>query len=236
MNKIIVLNQKSYMEYNEVLNFINEIKDNIRRDLNVIICPSSIYLPYYKGKYDFKLGSQNVYIKNITGEYTSKSLKSMGVNYVIIGHFERKYYLNEDSNLINLKIKDAINNNLIPIVCLGETKEEKELLRTGDVLIRQLKEYFKDVDVKEDILIAYEPGYSIGTSILPTTSELEEVIKLIKDNIFRKYNCNIKVLYGGSVDETNIEKLNKIKDLDGYLIGKNSSSSAKIIQIMNKID
>ena len=227
MNKIIVLNQKSYMEYNEVLNFINEIKDNIRRDLDVIICPSSIYLPYYKGKYDFKLGSQNVYIKNITGEYTSKSLKSMGVNYVIIGHFERKYYLNEDSNLINLKIKDAINNNLIPIVCLGETKEEKELLRTGDVLIRQLK---------EDILIAYEPGYSIGTSILPTTSELEEVIKLIKDNIFRKYNCNIKVLYGGSVDETNIEKLNKIKDLDGYLIGKNSSSSAKIIQIMNKID
>ena len=151
MNKIIVLNQKSYMEYNEVLNFINEIKDNIRRDLDVIICPSSIYLPYYKGKYDFKLGSQNVYIKNITGEYTSKSLKSMGVNYVIIGHFERKYYLNEDSNLINLKIKDAINNNLIPIVCLGETKEEKELLRTGDVLIRQLKEYFKDVDVKEDI-------------------------------------------------------------------------------------
>ena len=132
MNKIIVLNQKSYMEYNEVLNFINEIKDNIRRDLDVIICPSSIYLPYYKGKYDFKLGSQNVYIKNITGEYTSKSLKSMGVNYVIIGHFERKYYLNEDSNLINLKIKDAINNNLIPIVCLGETKEEKELLRTGD--------------------------------------------------------------------------------------------------------
>ena len=96
MNKIIVLNQKSYMEYNEVLNFINEIKDNIRRDLDVIICPSSIYLPYYKGKYDFKLGSQNVYIKNITGEYTSKSLKSMGVNYVIIGHFERKYYLNED--------------------------------------------------------------------------------------------------------------------------------------------
>ena len=142
MNKIIVLNQKSYMEYNEVLNFINEIKDNIRRDLDVIICPSSIYLPYYKGKYDFKLGSQNVYIKNITGEYTSKSLKLMGVNYVIIGHFERKYYLNEDSNLINLKIKDAINNNLIPIVCLGETKEEKELLRTGDVLIRQLKEYF----------------------------------------------------------------------------------------------
>lgn len=71
---------------------------------------------------------------------------------------------------------------------------------------------------------------------MPTTSELEEVIKLIKDNIFRKYNCNIKVLYGGSVDELNIEKLNKIKDLDGYLIGKNSSSSTKIIQIMDKID
>ncbi len=236
MNKIIVLNQKSYMEYNEVLDFINNIKDNIRRDLDVIICPSSIYLPYYKGKYDFKLGSQNVYIKNITGEYTSKSLKSMGVNYVLVGHFERKQYLHESNELINLKIKDAINNNIIPIVCLGETKEEKELLKTGDVLIKQLKEYFKDVDVKEDILIAYEPGYSIGTSILPTTSELEEVIKLIKDNIFRKYNCNIKVLYGGSVDETNIEKLNKIKDLDGYLIGKNSSSSAKIIQIMDKID
>ena len=231
MNKIIVLNQKSYMEYNEVLDFINNIKDNIRRDLDVIICPSSIYLPYYKGKYDFKLG-----IKNITGEYTSKSLKSMGVNYVLVGHFERKQYLHESNELINLKIKDAINNNIIPIVCLGETKEEKELLKTGDVLIKQLKEYFKDVDVKEDIVIAYEPGYSIGTSILPSTSELEEVIKLIKDNIFRKYNCNIKVLYGGSVDELNIEKLNKIKDLDGYLIGKNSSSSTKIIQIMDKID
>ena len=234
MNKIIVLNQKSYMEYNEVLDFINNIKDNIRRDLDVIICPSSIYLPYYKGKYDFKLGSQNVYIKNITGEYTSKSLKSMGVSYVLVGHFERKQYLHESNELINLKIKDAINNNIIPIVCLGETKEE-ELLKTGDVLIKQLKEYFKDVDVKEDIVIAYEPGYSIGTSILPTTSELEEVIKLIKDNIFRKYNCNIKVLYGGSVDELNIEKLNKIKDLDGYLIGKNSSSSANIIQIMDNI-
>ena len=109
-------------------------------------------------------------------------------------------------------------------------------MSSDNITMEALKEYFKDVDVKEDIVIAYEPGYSIGTSILPSTSELEEVIKLIKDNIFRKYNCNIKVLYGGSVDELNIEKLNKIKDLDGYLIGKNSSSSTKIIQIMDKID
>lgn len=236
MKKIVVLNQKSYMDYDEVLDFISNIKDNIRRDLDVIICPSNIYIPYYKGKYDFKLGSQNLYINNITGECTSRCLKSLGVSYALIGHYERKYYLNEDSSLINLKIKDAIKNNIVPIVCFGESKEEKELLKTGDVLVKQLKEYFKDIDVKEDIIIAYEPGYSIGTNLIPTNKEIEEAINLIKNNIFRKYNVNIRVLYGGSIDEKNIEELNKIKEIDGYLIGKSSVSSSKIIEIMNKID
>ena len=121
-------------------------------------------------------------------------------------------------------------------MCFGESKEEKELLKTGDVLVKQLKEYFKDIDVKEDIIIAYEPGYSIGTNLIPTNKEIEEVINLIKNNIFRKYNVNIRVLYGGSIDEKNIEELNKIKEIDGYLIGKSSVSSSKIIEIMNKID
>ena len=106
MKKIVVLNQKSYMDYDEVLDFISNIKDNIRRDLDVIICPSNIYIPYYKGKYDFKLGSQNLYINNITGECTSRCLKSLGVSYALIGHYERKYYLNEESPLYSTLIKD----------------------------------------------------------------------------------------------------------------------------------
>ena len=159
----------------------------------------------------------------------------MGVNYVLVGHFERKQYLHESNELINLKIKDAINNNIIPIVCLGETKEEKELLKTGDVLIKQLKEYFKDVDVKEDIIICYEPVFSVSGDVILSNDEISEVVSFIKMIFIRNYGVNVRVLYGGGVNEKSIKTLSLIDCLDGFVLGSVSVFPDKVLKVLNTI-
>lgn len=235
MNKIVVLNQKNSMEYEDITEYIKKIKDNIRRDLDVILCPSDIFIPYFKGKYTFKLGAQNICFTTITGEATGKQLKSVGVSHVIVGHSERKRYLGETNQMINKKIKECLDNVLIPIVCVGETKEEKDRKKTGEVIIKQLKDYFLGVDFSRDIIIAYEPIWAIGTGIIPNNEEIKEVVEVIKNNVFKTYNINVSVIYGGSINDKNINKLNEIKELDGYLLGKASSSKEKTIEILNLV-
>lgn len=154
-------------------------------------------------------------------------LKSIGVSYVIVGHFERKKYLNETSDIVNKKIKEALKNNIIPIVCIGETKEERSLRKTQEIIKKQLKDYFYKVDFGNDIIIAYEPIWAIGTNIIPTINEIEETIKKIKEIV------NIKVLYGGSVNSNNISDI--IKVTDGVLIGKASTDINEFLKIIEVV-
>ena len=171
---------------------------------------------------------------DITGETNAHQLKSLDVRYSIIGHSDR-LLLNETSNMINRNIKDALDNNIIPIVCIGETKEERARKKTGEVLSKKLKEYFNNIDVKEDIIIAYEPIWAIGSGLTPEKDDIKEVIEYIKNAILKKYNINIRVIYGGSVSLSNIDKLNTIKELDGYMIGKISTDSKNMLEIMNRM-
>ena len=236
MKKTIVLNHKTDLDYENIKYYIDQIKDKIRTDMDIVICPSSIFIPFFNGRYNFKIGCQNIGGYHATGELSGEELKSMGVSYVIVGHSDRKKYYNEDNRLINLKVKECIKNNIIPILCVGETIEEKELKKTQDVIIKQMREAFRDVKVDQDIIIAYEPIWAIGSGITPSVTCIKEIVSMIKNSIYHAHNVNIRVLYGGSITEKNIEKLNSIDELDGFLIGKSSTNPDKIISILNLID
>lgn len=234
-NKLIVGNIKMNMKFGEIANYINIFK-NIDSE-NVIICPSYIYIPYFLN-YKFLVGSQNVCSYEdggYTGEISAKQLSSMGVKYTIVGHSERRIKLKENDVDINNKIKRAIDSNLKVILCIGETLEEKELLKKDVVLKKQLRDALFGIDDISNIIIAYEPVWSISTNRLPSVDELVKTANYIKQLIFNKYNKKIKVLYGGSINENNIEEFNKIDELDGFLIGSACINPNQFLQIIGKI-
>lgn len=235
MKKMVVLNHKLYMNYDDVKEYIREVKDHIRMDIDVVMCPSSIFIPYFKGRYNFYLGTQNLSGTVATGEVSGLQLKSLDVRYALVGHSERKINLKETNKMINTNIKEALKYNIIPIVCLGETKEEHERKKTAEVIIKQLKDYFFDVEVLADVVLAYEPIWAIGSNMVPKNKEIEEIVQLIKDVMFKKFNVNIRVLYGGSVNLKTIDKLNEIVNIDGYLLGRVSTDTKALLMIMDKM-
>ena len=236
MKKIIILNHKSSLKHEQAKSYPININNLIRGDQTVIICPSSVYIPYFKGKYSFNLGSQNIEANNITGELTGEVLKSLEVKYVLIGTNDRKNEYQETTKQINKKIKEAIRYNIRPIITIGETFYEKELNKTLDVLTKQLKEYLKDIEIKQDIIINYSPNYSYQGKQIPKKDYICEVIDFIKNFIKRKYNANIKVVYGGNITKENILELDKIKSIDGFLIDKPSINLKEIIEMLNIIE
>lgn len=235
MKKMLVLNHKNYMNYSDVNNYIKNIKDCIKNDFNVVVCPSDIFIPYFKGDYLFKLGSQNLSGINITGNSTGEQLKSIGVEYAIIGHSERKTNYFETGKVINTNIKSAIRNGIIPIVCVGETQKGISQRKINNIIVKQLKEYFVGINVFDNIIIAYEPTWSIGTGCAASNEHIFEVVDFIKKIMLKNYNVNIKVLYGGSVDLSIIDSLNNIANVDGFLIGKMSVNVDNVLDLMNKI-
>lgn len=236
MKKVIVLNHKSELTLPEIKKYLLDINDIIRNDLTTIICPSNVYMPYFNGKYKFKLGAQTINDISINGETTGEVLKSIGVNYVITGHHERSNCLKEDTKQVNNQIKSALKNGITPIVVLGETFYQKELKKTGEVLGKQIKEYFEKVEVKQDIILVYEPNYSFKGKEIPSKEYVTEVVDLIKNIIKRKYNANLKVLYGGNINLNTITIINKIPNIDGLLIGKSSCSLDKLKKIFDIIE
>lgn len=222
--KLIVGNLKTYLETNEIKEYINKIK----KVDNLIILPSAIHIPYFINK-KIKLGLQNISLNNITGEITLKQAKTLGISTILVGHSERKIYCNETNVEINLKIKAALENKMNVILCIGETKQEKDNNLTKISLKKQLDECLKNI--KEQVIIAYEPEWSVGTGIILANEKIKEIITFIKENY------PYKVLYGGSINENNIKLLEQIPTLDGYLIGETSSKIEefnRIIEYINK--
>ena len=155
-------------------------------------------------------------------------LKSVGAKYIILGHSENRQSGDTDK-LINMKIKNALKANLKIIFCIGETISEKRKKATKRVLEKQIKLGLKSIRNKKQILIAYEPVWSIGSGIIPKNKDLSETVNFIK----RKFKNN-KVLYGGSVNSKNIDQLKLVKNIDGYLIGGASQDTKKFIDIIKK--
>ena len=178
----------------------------------------------YKQNSDYILGAQNVSEKvngGTTGEISASQLKSMGATLSIVGHSERRQDQNEKSENIVNKLNRLQEQGLNAILCVGESKEQRDEGLAKEFVYQEITEVFDNInkDYFENITIAYEPIWAIGTGVIPTNEEIIDMTNYIKDLVNEKYNIDIKVLYGGSVNKNNIDELNKIDIVDGYLIG-----------------
>jgi len=215
--KLVVGNFKMNLTLSEVNDYIEFFKD--KKYSNVIFAPSSIYLSKFVES-GLKTSSQDVSFASIgayTGDISANQLKSLGVEYSIVGHSERRKYYSDDK-YVNDKLRELINNGIIPILCIGETKEEKDKGITLDVLKKEIDEAFSN-NIIDNVIVAYEPIWSIGTGVIPTNEDINETIAFIKEYISKEYHTNNKVLYGGSVSNKNINELERIDIVDGYLVG-----------------
>ena len=220
------------------LDKVIKFSKNIKKDkIKLIYCPpSTLIRPLSKRlkKTKIEVGAQNCHHSYDTGAYTgqvnSRMLKSVGAKYVIIGHSENRQ-LGDNDKLINLKIKSATRAGLKVIFCIGETLEQKKNKKTNHVLANQIKNGLKSIKNKSNIIVAYEPVWSIGSGLIPKSDELIKSIAYIKSKLGNK---SIKILYGGSVNSNNVDKLKIITGIDGFLIGGASQNSNKFIDIIKK--
>ncbi len=212
-------------------------KNNKNTKFRIVYCPpNTLIRPLSKRlkKTNLDVGAQNCHESDVYGAYTghvnSKMLKNVGAKYVILGHSENRQS-GETDKLINLKIKSAIKSNLKVIFCIGETLSEKRKKITNKVLAKQITNGLKSVRNISNIIIAYEPVWSIGTGLIPNSNDLLNSISYIKSKFNKK---TPKVLYGGSVNNKNIVQLKDINIIDGFLIGGASQNSKKFIDIIRK--
>ncbi len=218
---------------NKVVKFFKIFKK--KKSLKIIYCPPSTLIFPMSQKFkksDIEVGSQNCHEQESFGAFTgainSKMLKNVGAKYVIIGHSENRQS-GESDKLINKKIKTALKSGLKVIFCIGETYREKRKKITKRILYNQIQSGLKKIRNKKNIIIAYEPIWSIGTGLVPKSIDLFNTIKFIKSKI-----RNLKVVYGGSVSPKNINQLKSITNVDGFLIGGASQNQKKFIDIIKK--
>jgi len=235
-NKIIVGNMKMNLTYDMIKNYIDKLKGY----KNFIICPSSLYLPYFIDN-NFDVGIQNISehgMGSYTGEISVSQAKSIGVKYAIIGHSDRRDKYNETDEIINEKMRKAVSNDLISILCVGETLSEKISGNAQEKIKKQLVEDLRDINREyyKNIVVAYEPIWSIGTGKIPSNEEIEEMIVFIKRVINHKFNFTPLVLYGGSTNEENIGQLKLIENIDGFLVGGASLIPDKIIKMIETVN
>lgn len=238
MKLMLVGNHKNNLLASDIKGYIDILKTYNNDKVELVICPTTLYIPYFLGK-GFKVGIQNLNVsgENLTGEVTALQAKSLNISYALIGHYNRRFNFNEDDIIINKKIKSALSAGVKVILCLGESKEQKALNKLGTIIPKQIDKALMNISPEDlnNIVLAYEPIWSIGTSIIPTNEELAEIIHFIKSYMLKKYAVNMKVLYGGSVNVNNFSKLLKVVDLDGFLIGEASLDANKMINMINKI-
>lgn len=244
--KIIAGNWKMNMLPNEAINFIEELTPLVKNTKNeVIICVPYIDLFYtllHVQGTNIKVGAQNMHWEEkgaYTGEVSAPMLKSIGVEYVIIGHSERRQYFAETDETVNKKIKSALKYNLKPIVCVGETLEQREEGITENIIANQIKKAFEGISKENlnNIIIAYEPIWAIGTGKTATKEQANETIKQIRSELAKIYGKNeaenVIIQYGGSVKPENAKELFEMSDIDGGLIGGASLKAKEFSQIVN---
>ena len=237
MKKIIALNLKMNLGYKEILDYIKTIQNKVTDNYEVVFFPTSIYLDLFK-KSGYLVGAQNVHFENkgaYTGEISPYQLKSLGVNYTLVGHSERRLHFKENDILINEKVKGALKNQLKVILCVGETDEERLSNKTYSVIENQLKNNLQNIDL-EDVTIAYEPVWAIGSGKTPTKDEIDEVVSFIKKKVKQENAIDIRVLYGGSVNKENIKDIMSIESVDGVLVGSSSIDPNYLISMIDIID
>jgi triosephosphate isomerase len=255
MKKIIIFNWKMAPQSVGEAKYLfgQSVKtENSKLKADLAVCPPFIYLQEIAGliyKTKLKLGAQDVFWEEkgaYTGEISAKMLKNLGVEYVIIGHSERRKFLGETDEMINKKVLAALKAGLKTILCIGEDLKVK---KKGKKAVEKFIKYQLEKDLKnltqnsklitQNLIIAYEPVWAIGTGRSDTPEDALGMIKFIKETLKAKsYKLTAKVLYGGSVDGKNIKNFVQSKEIDGVLVGGASLKSAevgKIIKISSKI-
>ena len=243
-NIYFIANWKMYGKISSV-NSINKVillsKSRKYKKAKIVYCPPYTLLEKFNQKTknsNIQVGAQNCHQISeygaFTGSISPKLIKDVGSKYIILGHSENRK-LGETNTLINLKIHSALKNNLNVILCIGETLKQKKLRKTNKVISQQLNNCLKKIKKINNIIIAYEPVWSIGSGIIPLNKDLQTIVFYIKKILNKKYKKQkVKLLYGGSVNPKNVQILNKITNLDGYLIGGASQKQNYFIDIIKK--
>lgn len=243
--KIIAGNWKMNKTPSEAVALVNELKDLVKNDeVDVVYCVPAIdivpVVDAVKGT-NVKVGAENMYFEEsgaYTGEISAAMLKDAGVEYVIIGHSERRDYFKEDDVLLNKKVKKAIEAGITPILCCGETLEQREMGIAVDFIRLQIKSDLRDVAAADaaKLVIAYEPIWAIGTGKTATSDQAEEICKAVRDCIREMYDDDtaekVRIQYGGSVNAGNAAELFTKPDIDGALVG-GASLKADFGKIVN---
>ncbi len=244
--KIIAGNWKMNYSVNRAEDFVNDIKDRINTDeVEVVLCPNFVSLERVSDLIEdtnIKLGAQNVYFEDkgaYTGETSVDMLAAVNVKYCIVGHSERRMYFNETDEIVNKKVLKLLQKDISPIICVGETLEQRDSSKHFDVVENQVKNALKDVDsifLKNKIVIAYEPIWAIGTGVTATDEQANEMCKFIREVVSKLYTKNVAdmvtILYGGSVKPSNAKSILEQSDIDGALVG-GASLTNDFVAIVN---
>ena len=244
--KVIAGNWKMNKLPNETISFFEEITPLVANTENeIVICAPYTDLFYAilsAQDTNIKIGAQNMHWEEkgaYTGEISPQMLKSIGVEYVIIGHSERRQYFAETDETVNKKVKASHNVGLKPIVCIGETLKQREIGIVKDVITGQVRLGLKDLtkDQIESTIVAYEPIWAIGTGKTATKEESNETIKWIRKEISAMYGNEsankVIIQYGGSIKPENAKELFEMSDIDGGLVGGASLKPDEFAQIVN---
>ncbi len=208
------------------IEFVKEYYQKLKPNPNncTVVCSPNIYLNLLMSNNKFLFsGAQDVsfYKKGAyTGEISSSMLLDNNISFCLVGHSERREFFKESNEIVKTKSENLINEGIIPVICIGETLEDKQSEMTKNILKKQIEDCIPEISNHENTIIAYEPIWAIGTGLTPSISEIDEVHKYIK-NISDKFK-NFRVIYGGSVKASNSSDINSLDNVDGCLIGGSS--------------
>jgi triosephosphate isomerase (TIM) len=235
---IIAGNWKMYKNQAESLDFVREFKSEVedtKENQEVVLCApftSLTALSKHLHGSRIMLGAQNIHWSEegaYTGEISGSMLTEIGVDYVIVGHSERRQYFGETDQTVNSRLKAAQQHKLKPILCVGETKAQRDAGETENIIIAQLKSDLIDID-QSNLVIAYEPIWAIGTGDTCESSEANRVISIIRKQLDNK---NVSIQYGGSVKPDNVDEIMAQPEIDGALVGGASLSADSFARIAN---
>ena len=242
---IIAGNWKMHKTIAEALEFVNEVKDRVNNDkVEAVICAPFTLLKDLKQATkgtNIKIGAQNMHFEEkgaFTGEISPLMLKELDMDYVVIGHSERRQYFNETDETVNKKVLKALEVGIDPILCVGETLEEREAGNTKDVCKVQVEKALENVS-KEDlakVVIAYEPVWAIGTGKTATSEDANDVISYIREvvaNLYGELANEVRIQYGGSVKPSNVAEIMNQSDIDGALVGGASLEANDYVELVN---
>lgn len=243
---IIAGNWKMNKNIEEAVSLVKDIKKgNMDKKVEVVLCVPFTDLYHVKEEIkgtNIKLGAQNMHWAEsgaFTGEISPLMLKEIGVQYVIIGHSERRQYFNETDEIVNKKVKSAIAHGIKPIICVGETLEQREKGIEKDIVKTQVLDDLEDISGEDvlNIVIAYEPIWAIGTGKTASSEDVNNMLMFIRETIESKYgedvSKEIRIQYGGSVKPNNIKELMAEEDIDGALVGGASLNAEDFLKLIN---